>query len=58
MPVMTDKPPAPKKLSSELSDVTGRLTVTRLDVVAESMDITVHLPVASAVEVLVSIHQF
>ena len=44
------------KLSSELSDVTARWTVTRLDAVAESTDLTVHLPVESVVEVFVSIH--
>ena len=45
-----------RKLSSELSDVTARWTVTRLDAVAESTDSTVHLPVESVVEVFVSIH--
>ena len=41
---------------SELSDVTARWTVTRLAAVAESTDLTVHLPVESVVEVFVSIH--
>ena len=45
-----------RKLSSELSDVTARWTVTRIDAVAESTDLTVHLPVESVVEVFVSIH--
>ena len=41
---------------AELSDVTARWTVTRLDAVAESRALTVHLPVESVVEVFVSIH--
>ncbi len=42
------------KLSSELSDVTARWIVTRLHGVPKSTDLTVHLPVESVVEVLVS----
>ena len=34
----------------------GGLSVTRFDAVAESTDLTVHLPVGSVVEVFVSIH--
>ena len=53
---MTDKPHAPETLLRVIRCNCKMWTVTRLDAVAESTDLTVHLPVESVVEVFVSIH--
>ena len=60
---MTDKPPAPETLLRVIRcyckvdcNTAPGPPGTRLDAVAESTDLTVHLPMESVVEVFVSIH--